>query len=198
MIVGHYATALIPYSKMDRKAPLWLFLLCANLADFLWIFLGLIGIEATNPSSLWLATFQNLSVEMTYSHNALPSFILALIIFGFVYLFTRSIRVSLWCGVLILVHFLSDLLSGYEHHWVGPDSPILGLGLYTKNTYLALTIEAAFGALCLLWYIRQEKSKGRIIRKSKQLALYAIFILGALIWIPTATIPLGDLLKRFF
>ena len=40
MIVGHYAAALVPYSRLEGR-PLWLLLLCANVPEFLWLVLAL-------------------------------------------------------------------------------------------------------------------------------------------------------------
>ena len=71
MIVGHYAAALVPYSRLEGR-PLWLLLVCANVPEFLWLALALAGVEPTKPASLLDATFPNIDVHMTYSHNLIP------------------------------------------------------------------------------------------------------------------------------
>ena len=68
MIVGHYAAAVVPYSRLEGR-PLWLLLVCANVPEFLWLALALAGVEPTSPASLLDATFPNIDVHMTYSHN---------------------------------------------------------------------------------------------------------------------------------
>ena len=49
MIGGHYATALVPYTQLERKAPLWLFLTAAMVIDFVLITLVVGGIETATP-----------------------------------------------------------------------------------------------------------------------------------------------------
>ena len=83
MIVGHYAAALVPYSRLDGR-PLWLLLVCANVPEFLWLALALAGVEPTNPASLLDATFPNIDVHMTYSHNLVPGLIQGVIVFALV------------------------------------------------------------------------------------------------------------------
>ena len=58
----------------------------------------------------------------------------------------------------------------------------------------AIIIEAVFGAACALWFLRAERDAGRQLPPRRGLILYAIFVLGALIWLPTATVPLGSFL----
>lgn len=190
MIVGHYATALIP-RRFQPSAPFWLFLLASNLSDFLWILLGLMGHEAPKPSSMWLATFQNISVAMPYSHDALPTLLIALVFTILVYLFFKNFKTALWCGALVIVHLLCDLLSGFSHYLAGPETPKIGLGLYNEAPHLALFFEALVGALCVTWYLADRKKSGLLTSAKTKILLYSVFVGGALLWLPTATLPLG-------
>ena len=71
MIVGHYAAALVPYSRLEGR-PLWLLLVCANVPEFLWLVLALAGVEPTSPASLLDATFPNIDVHMTTATTSFP------------------------------------------------------------------------------------------------------------------------------
>ncbi len=193
MIVGHYATALIP-RRLQPEAPFWLLLLASNLSDFLWILLGLLGLEAPRPSSLWLATFQNIAVEMPYSHDGLPTLLLAIAFTVLVLILFRNLKTALWCGVLVIVHLLCDLLSGYPHHLAGNETAKIGLGLYNTAPHLALFLEALVGGLCVAWYLYDRKKAGLNTSRKTQTLLYLVFVGGALIWLPTATLPLGKVL----
>src|SRR5882672_4505704 len=85
VIVGHYAAALVPYSKLDRRAPLWLLMLCAQVPEFLWLVLSLAGVEKPSPDSMLDATFGNVKVEMLYSHNLVPALLQALVVSAIVF-----------------------------------------------------------------------------------------------------------------
>ncbi len=192
MIIGHYATALYPYSRF-KNIPLWIFLLSANVTDFFWLILALIGWETPNPSSMWTATFQNMRVEMTYSHDAFPTLLLAILTGLIVYFFYRQIFPALSCAGLVVLHFLADLLVGFEHHLLGENSPSLGLNLYANAPHLALILEAIFSIFFVFLYFRSEQQQGRKISLREKVVVYTIFVVGTLVWLPTATIPLGKI-----
>lgn len=90
MIVGRYAAAFIPYSRLENR-PLWLLLICANVPEFLWLLLALLNIEPASPPSLFDATFQSLKVSMTYSHNLILALIQGVVVFAVVQAFFRDL-----------------------------------------------------------------------------------------------------------
>jgi len=194
MIVGHYAAALVPYSKLDKR-PLWLLLLCANIPEFLWLLLALFGIEPVSPPSLLDATFPNLQVAMIYSHNLLPAVLQGVIVFGVVQLFYRDRVLSLWCGALTIVHVLCDLVVGFQHELLGPDSPTVSLNTYGHAPHLAILIELAFALACIFYFQRSEKRRGRPIPRNRLVALYAVFTIGILMLMPAASISLRQMLQ---
>ena len=190
MIIGHYATALLPYGK-KVKGPFWLFLLLANFSDFLWLTLVFTGREVPTPPSMLQATFENIRVDMPFSHSVEPSILLAIaagILAGIAF---RSVRTALWAGSLIILHFLADMLVGFQHDFHGVP---IALNLYGNSPHLALFIEAAFGAGCVWLYLKFKKENGEEVSAKKKWILYGVFVFGALLWLPTATIPLGAVL----
>lgn len=194
MIVGHYAAALVPYSKLEKR-PLWLLLVCANVPEFLWLLLALLNIEPASPPSIFDATFQNLKVSMTYSHNLIPALMQGVVVIGVVQVFFRDLPLALWCGVLTVVHVLSDLIVGFEHQLMGPDSVPVSLNTYGHAPYLAILIELAFALACIFYFQRSERRQGRPLDRKRLIALYAVFTVGILMWMPAATMPLRDLLS---
>lgn len=193
MIVGHYAAALVPYSKLEGR-PLWLLLVCANVPEFLWLLLALLGVEPASPPSLLDATFQNLQVAMTYSHNLLPGVAQGLIVFAIVLAFFRDHLLALWCGALTVVHVLCDVVVGFEHQLLGPDSMQTSLNTYGHAPHLAILIELAFALACVLYFQRSEARQGRPLERKCLMALVAVFTVGILMWMPAATIPLREML----
>jgi membrane-bound metal-dependent hydrolase YbcI (DUF457 family) len=195
VIVGHYAAALVPYSRLEGR-PLWLLLVCAMVPEFLWLALALAGVEPTSPASLLDATFPNLQVQMTYSHNLVPGLIQGAIVFAVVQMIWRDRALALWCGALAIVHVLCDLVVGFEHQLLGPDSPQVSLDTYGRMPQVAIAIELVFALVCIHFYHRSEARRGRAVSRGKRTALYAAFVVGILAWLPATTISLRELLDQ--
>ncbi|EQA53489.1 hypothetical protein [Leptospira kmetyi] len=196
MILGHYASALIPYTKLKRY-PFWILLLCANVPEFLWLFLAFIGIEPAFPASLFDATFQNLQVHMTYSHNLIPAFIQGGLVAAVVHAIYKNVSFTFWCGFLTVLHVLCDLIVGFEHQLLSPESAVVSLNSYFYFPHVAILIELLFSLGCIFWYVRTEKLNGTPVSKKKLVLLLLIFGIGILMWLPNATIPMKNLLPFF-
>jgi hypothetical protein len=189
MIVGHYATALLPQARL-KDTPFWLLLLCANLGDFAWLLLALAGREAPTPPSILDASFRAIHADMHLSHDALPTLLAAVAVAAVVFAWRRRAVEALACGALVIGHLLADLLCGYPHHLNGRGTAQIGLALYHRAPALAIWIEAAFGAACVALYARLSV---RPIARRSLIALYAVFTLGALAWLPTANRSLREI-----
>lgn len=196
MIVGHYAAALVPYSRLEGR-PLWLLLVAANVPEFLWLTLALAGVEPTHPASLLDATFPTIDVHMTYSHNLIPGFIQGAIVFGVVYAIWRDRALALWCGALAIVHVISDIFVGFEHQLLGPDSPQVSLNTYQHAPVLAIAIELAFALGCVFAYLHMEARRGRPLARGRAAALYAVFVVGILMWLPATSMSLRQAFALF-
>jgi hypothetical protein len=194
MIVGHYAAALIPYSRL-KEHPFWLLLLCANFPEFLWLALALAGVEAPVPESLMDASFQNLQVQMTYSHNLIPALIQGLVVGAAVYLWRPHRRLALWCGFLVVFHVLCDFVVGFEHQLWDADSMQVAMNTYGSVPRLAIAIELVFSLMCVLWYQHTERKQGRPLPRSQLAALLAVFTIGVALWFPAATRSLREQLQ---
>jgi membrane-bound metal-dependent hydrolase YbcI (DUF457 family) len=191
MIVGHYAAALIPYSRL-KEHPFWLLLLCANVPEFLWLALALLNVEPVSPPSLMDATFQNLQVAMTYSHNLIPGFLQGAVVAGLVYLWFRNKTLAFWCGFLTVFHVLCDIVVGFEHQLLGPTSPQTSLNTYGTMPHVAVAIELVFSIGCVYWYQLSERRRGRALPPAQLVMLYAVFIIGVAAWFPAATLSLRE------
>jgi len=195
MIVGHYAAALVPYSRLEGR-PLWLLLLAANVPEFLWLALALAGIEPVQPASLLDATFPSLQVQMTWSHNLVPGLVQGAIVFALVQAIWRDRALALCCGALTIVHVLCDLVVGFQHQLLGPDSPQVSLDTYGRMPQLAILIELAFALACIHLFLRNEAARGRPLSRGRRVALYATFVVGILAWFPATMMSLRELLQQ--
>lgn len=195
MIVGHYAAALVPYSRLEGR-PLWLLMVCANVPEFLWLGLALAGVEPAYPASLLDASFSNLQVSMTCSHNLVPGLVQGVLVFAVVQAIWRDRALALWCGALTIIHVLCDLVVGFEHQLLGADSPRVSLDTYGRMPQLAIAIELAFALACVYAFQAAEARRGRPLPGTRLAALYAVFTLGILAWLPAATTPLRETLGQ--
>lgn len=195
MIIGHYATSLIPRSVLGGRCPYWLLLLCSQIPEFLWLALALVGVERPHPDSMLDATFGNLSVAMTYSHNLVPVLIQAALVGAVVWLVTRQRDVAAWCAGLVVTHVLCDYVVGFEHQLLGPGSLAVGLNSYGRFPHLAILFELGFSVALVFTYHRLEARKGRVIDRRRRLLLYTLFVVGVGVWLPAATMPLRSLLS---
>jgi hypothetical protein len=192
MILGHFATALVPKSRLPN-APFWLLLVCSIISEFVWLALAALGPEHTEPASLFDATFSNIAVDMRWSHEPLPVVALAVVVAAIVFAIYRQRALALWCGALIVIHLLCDLVVGFTHHLAGPGTPEITMNLYGRAPALAVVIEALYGAALVTWFAIAERRHGRPVHRKKLVALYAVFIIGALAFLPIAFAPMSSL-----
>jgi hypothetical protein len=192
MIGGHFATALVA-KQQSPAGPLAFYLVISQLPDFLWHGLHFMGVEPTLPANPMLVSLDNMQVEMTYSHDLLPTA-------GWVVLATllgRGLfgdwRPGITAGVLVLVHMFCDAMSGHAHFVFGPESPTIGLGLYATAPYLALGIEAVFTAGVMAWVFAKDAKDG-VRRSTATLGVWAaVFGGGVLMMVPSADLSLTEL-----
>lgn len=181
MVVGHYAMSLIAYER-HREGPLWLFLFAGIFLDLLMILLVLTGVEVMAPGpGATRPGFATMVIDMSYSHDIVPVTFWAILMAGFAYLITRSRAVALWAGGLVLLHEVADLVSGFPHFVLGPDTPEVGLGLYFSAPLGALAIELLVGLACVWWFCSRTQ-----LAAKRQLALYGLTVVGVAALLPMA------------
>jgi hypothetical protein len=81
-------------------------------------------------------------------------------------------------ALLVLGHYLLDLLSGYPHHVFGGDTQEVGLGLYYSNVYLAILIEAVFTGIVLAYYFSVDSKRSKPRSTKNRLQIAGLFAFG--------------------
>lgn len=164
MLAGHYATALVAQQRApSRQFPAYLlawYLAVSQLPDLLWLVFHTLGLEPTRPTDLLDVTLQDLSVDMMFSHDVVP-------IVGWAVLFGilgavvfRERCVGLATVALAGLHALTDYLGCYPHHVLGPETPVVGTGLYLTLPYLGIALEAVYIVFFVGWFLRDERRRG--------------------------------------
>jgi membrane-bound metal-dependent hydrolase YbcI (DUF457 family) len=165
MITGHYATALVPYAR-DGKLPLFALLLASQAQDFL------------IPLDVQLAGQRSLRLlEMTYSHDLVPSLLLAAAVGLVLQLIYRDRKVSLIGVALVVLHEICDLLSGFAHNVFGPGTMRFGFDFYRTGPAIAYSIELLLAVGCLIYFFAVRRRRGDPVAPVKA-AVLCLVILG--------------------
>ncbi|MFT3707409.1 MAG: hypothetical protein QM817_07045 [Archangium sp.] len=191
MMMGHYATALIPWGK-QRTWPLWLLLVCGQWGDLLWFVLAIFGVEPTEPANPLDMTVANLTVPMFWSHGLVSAGLQAVVVAVIVALVWKNRALGLTCGALIVGHVLCDGVVGWKHEMLGAGSARFGLGLFENPSTIvpAFLIEAVFSSLCVWLFVR---FRAGAISNRARLILYAVFVVGGLMFAGNATTSLRQM-----
>ena len=198
MVMGHFATALVPYQKCrgNPKASFWLFLLAAQFLDFLMLGFMALGVETVTPENFFDASFADMHTNMLYSHNLVPVAIWALGFAVVAYAVLKDATVAMWCFALIIFHELCDLVVGFEHNVTGAHSPAVGMKLYTTAPVAGLLIEAAMCFGLVWWFAKQRDNAGQALSSRGKRGLYLVLVGGTLATMPIATHSVTQLLGR--
>jgi hypothetical protein len=185
MLAGHFATALFAHQKIPGKGALLYFLIASQLQDLLWLSFHYLGLEPTVPADVLNVTLMSITVDMVYSHDLLPQLVWMALTFIVGRLLFKQNSIAIAGALLVLGHYLLDLISGYPHHVFGGDTHEVGLGLYYSNVYLAIFIEAVFTGIALAYYFKvdSQSSKPRSIKNRLQIGGLFVFGIGFLLTI---------------
>ncbi|MBI2890535.1 MAG: hypothetical protein HYY13_07085 [Nitrospirae bacterium] len=194
MVAGHFATALVPASRL-RGGPLWLFLLAAMVPDYLYFLLSLFGLERPLPVEFWTTSLKDMHGEMPYSHSGFSILVQALVMGGIAWFTTREPRAVLWCGALVVGHYLCDLLAGFQHEIAGIGSPMIGFNFYNNAPVMALALEALLSAGCVFWLVRGRRRSNLPLTPRQKVLLYVVFVGGSFLLLPIANESLLDSLS---
>lgn len=179
MLVGHFSTALVAHRQLPGSSLAFL-LIASQLQDILWAIFHYLGLEPTTPNDIFATTLQNMTVQMLYSHDLLPQLLWVAIAFVLGKLWCKSTSVAVAGAVLVLLHFVFDLISGHPHYVFGSDSVNISLGLYASNAYMAILIEAVITAITVVYFFRQESKLGIQRTTFNKRAIIGLFVFGIL------------------
>ncbi len=171
MFIGHFAPAMV--AATHPKAPgLGLLFVAGQLVDFGFFGLALFGIEnfritpgmtVMNPLDLY---------DMPYTHSLLGSGVWALGFALLIWLFTRNKTGALIGGLVVLSHWLLDLLVHAPDLTLAGSPPSLGFGLWNQPA-IAMPLELIFTFSALAFFVFRTRS----IAPRSKLALVLLVIL---------------------
>ncbi|GAA0468283.1 permease [Parasphingorhabdus litoris] len=180
MFIGHYAPAMI--AATHPKAPgLGTLFVAAQLVDFGFFGLAIFGIEnfritpgmtAMNPLDLY---------DMPYTHSLLGSSVWALGFALLIWLITRNKTGAIIGGIVVLSHWLLDLLVHIPDLTLAGSPPNLGFGLWDYPAIaMPLELLITFGALA--FYIFRTRSKAPRSKLALVLLVILLLVFQAFNW----------------
>lgn len=174
MFIGHFAVGFAS-KKFSPQLSLGTAFIACQLLDLLWPIFLLTGIERAeiSPGITALTPFD--FVYYPYTHSLLFAFLWSVVFAGGYYLLRRDSRGSLVCALLVLSHWLLDLLVHRPDLPIYPGGPVAGLGLWNQPV-LETVIELSMFTLGVISYLSQTDAKDKI-GKYALASLILLFVL---------------------
>ena len=176
MLVGHLAAGFIG-KRIEPEVSLGVLVIAALLADFIFFPLLLAGIES-------VAAVPNVTINRVvgrnigYSHSLAMLVIWAALFAGGYFLRRRKPRATLLVFVIVLSHWVLDVISHRPDMPLVPgSSKVFGLGLW-NSIPATLIVEGGLWLLAIAVYVRVTRAKNRL----GILAFWVGVILLTLVW----------------
>lgn len=152
MFLGHFAVALLA-SRREKQLRLGTSVLAAQWPDAIWPAFLLAGIERVSiiPGD---TAFTPLRFDRyPWSHSLVAVAAWAALFAAVIFLRTRSRRASFLAGVLVVSHWVLDVVSHRPDVPLGPDGPMLGLGLW-NSVAATVVVESALFLGAVVYHAR--------------------------------------------
>lgn len=158
MFIGHFAAGMAA-KKIQPELSLWVLFLAAQFLDLLWPTLLLLGIEhvVISPGISKVTPLD--FVDYPISHSLLIVIGWSFLFCGVYYLITKNPKGAVLVGVLVLSHWVLDLIVHIPDLPLYPgQSPKVGLGLW-NSTILTALVEGILFIAGIILYIKAKKNR---------------------------------------
>jgi hypothetical protein len=156
MYIGHFAPALAAAAASPEAPRLGTLFVAAQLVDLAFFVFVTVGIEhmrvvpgitAMNPMDLY---------HMPYTHSLAATAVWAVLFAAVVRRRLKSRVAAAWAGMVVLSHWLLDLIVHRPDLTVAGTPPKLGLGLW-DHPWLAIPLELVLIGLAFWFYISRTR-----------------------------------------
>jgi len=172
MFIGHFAPAFLARGVTEDAPKLGVLFIAAQLVDWAFFTFAIFGVEqlrivpgitAMNPLDL---------VFMPYSHSLLATACWALVFGVVVGIVLRSMVAAAWGAIVVLSHWLLDLLVHHPDLTIAGGEDKYGFGLWnTPSIEMPLEI----GLVLLAYWFYVSRTKGPVIPPLILLAAMLLF-----------------------
>lgn len=156
MFIGHYAPALIAATQ-PKAAGLGTLFLAAQIVDVGFAILLFPGVEAMRMTPGMTAMNPMDLYYMPYTHSLLGAMLWAAAFAGLLWLATRNRSAAIGAGLVVLSHWLLDLLVHIPDLTLIGAPPKFGLGLWNYPG-IAMPLELGLIGGAFVYYVRRTKA----------------------------------------
>lgn len=177
MFLGHYGVGLSA-KKPAKSISLGTLFLAAQWLDLLWPILVLMNIEQVviQPGDTKLTPLE--FTHYPYSHSLLFVLIWGIVLGGVYYLIKKNKRNALIIGLLVLSHWILDLIVHKPDLPLVPGGPYLGFGLWNIPV-IAVILESIIYLGGIYLYVKTTTPKDKI----GVYGFWSLIVLLALIYV---------------
>ena len=156
MFIGHFAPAFIAAAVSPRSPRLGTMFVAAQLVDWGFFALALVGVERMriDPSASVMVPFD--LYHMPYTHSLIGAGLWAAACLGVVAIHQRNLQVGVLAGLVVMSHWLLDLLVHVPDLTLDGTPPKFGLGLW-NYPWVAMPLELALTVGAFLFYLRRTR-----------------------------------------
>lgn len=156
MFIGHFAPAFVAAAVSPERPRLGTFFVAAQLVDWGFFTLALVGIEAmrVDPAASAMVPFD--LHHMPYTHSLIGTGVWAAAFFAIVAVWQRSLRLGLLAGLVAASHWFLDWLVHVPDLTIDGTPPKLGLGLW-DYPWVAIPLELGLIAGAFVFYLRRTR-----------------------------------------
>lgn len=162
--IAHASIAIMGKS-ISKKNPLWLLLIATLVPDLMFYLFQFIGLEYQAETILdFVNGWTYLKpAHIPWSHGLFMCIVYSIVMAMVVFLFYRSIRVSLVSGFMVMSHWLMDFIVYDNLPLFFNDTPTVGLGLVRSpfGVKVAVAIDVIGFIVVLLYGIKYFIKKKR-------------------------------------
>ncbi len=147
MFIGHFAPAFIAAAVSPQSPRLGTLFVAAQLVDWGFFALALLGVERlrVDPAASVMVPLD--LYDMPYTHSLIGTAIWAAMFFGVVAIRDRNLFAGMLAGVVVISHWLLDLIVHVPDLTIDGTPPKLGLGLWNYPwAAIPLELGITFGA----------------------------------------------------
>ncbi len=193
MFIGHFGVAFAA-QKAAPKPSLGTLFIAAQFIDLLWPFFLILGLEKVKISPGITNVTPLDFVHYPFSHSLAGVIFWAVLFGGFYYFLRKDKRTSIVLGILVLSHWVLDLLV---HR---PDLPVLpGVDLFVGfnlwNSYIAtILLEGIIFATGIYFYVKNTSAKNKTGNFSLWgivIFLLAVYLMNLFGPLPQSEEPIG-------
>ena len=177
MFIGHFAPALAAKAITKDAPRLGTLFIAAQLVDWAFFLFAMVGIEKMRvvPGITEMNPMDFYHMPITHSLVGTSGFAIGFA--ALIYLLSRNAVAATWAGIVVISHWLLDLLVHRPDLTIAGGGTKLGLGLWNKP-WIEMPLELGLIGLAFWWYMR--RTKGPIV--PPLVLLFALLALQAINW----------------